>query len=198
MTMAAILSGVRWLGGGLVDIFHKFLPPERLRALAMFALVGVIAWSWCYIHYDVRGLKNDRAAYAALKTANAQGDREAREQQKRDQDLAYKAGYDAGRSFELIVTISKPTFLEIPHVVSQEADAACPVPWGFVRLWDAFSTGADLDSVRTRVAPGQPDDAKSDVTLSEIATLFGTAAERFHLNADKLNRLQAFERGAGK
>lgn len=207
--MSAILlaawSVLKGLGGGFLDWLHKLLPPETMCKLAQFAVVMVLGWLACFVFYGVPALKADKAALAdarvelaALQAAQAAGNQIAADQAAKDQNLAWQAGYDAGKSAQAIVATLSPTILKVPYAISREADAACPVPWGFVRLWDALSTGADLDAVRARVAPGEPDAATSDVTLSQIVALYGNAAVRFHQNADQLNRLEGFERAAGK
>jgi len=80
---------------------------------------------------------------------------------------------------------------KVPVYVSEKASAACVVPWGFVRLFDAAASGADLDAVRAAIAPGQPDDAASDVTLSEAVALLATDLGIARDNADQLTRLEA-------
>ena len=71
MTWAAIKTLLGWAFGGLADLFHKLIPPARLKALAVYALVAVAGWMACFIHYDVRGLKNDRVAYGKLQASFA-------------------------------------------------------------------------------------------------------------------------------
>lgn len=203
MTWALLLGFLRSIGGWLVDVFHALLPPDRLATLAKAAVVAVIGWLACYVHYDVHGLTDDRAAYVklqqdyqALDDSRAAALRVAAKKGEDARDLAFRAGFDAGVSFQKTAGALTPLISKVPVYVTQESDAACAVPWGFVRLWDAFATGADIDSVRARVGAGQPDDARSDVTLSEIAALFGTTAIRAHQNADQLNRLIEFDKNA--
>lgn len=74
---------------------------------------------------------------------------------------------------------------EIPRYVTVEADAACTVPGGFVRLHDAAATGSMLDP-----DPGGADATPSGVPLSTVA---GTVAGNYitgHVNAARLNALQ--------
>lgn len=212
MVLATILAATRavWsFVGGLVwhalDGLFRLIPPKAWPYIAGGVLCSVVGWQACYVFYGVPALKADRAILVstkaqrqALQSAIRAGQQKVADQTAMDENLAWKAGYDAGRASQAIVNNLSPTILKVPYAISREADAACPVPWGFVRLWDAYATGADLDTVRARVAPGQPDDAKSDVSLSEIAALLGTVAVRYHQNADQLNRLEGFERAAGK
>ncbi|TPQ33422.1 hypothetical protein [Cupriavidus pinatubonensis] len=74
---------------------------------------------------------------------------------------------------------------EIPRYVSAQADAACTVPVGFVRLHDAAATGAVLD-------PGarDADASPSGTALSAVA---GTVTGNYttsHANAEQLSELQ--------
>jgi hypothetical protein len=80
---------------------------------------------------------------------------------------------------------------KVPVYVTPKAAAACTLPWGFVRLLDAAASGADLDAVRARIAPGQPDDAASDVTLPEAASLLAADLGIARQNADQLEHLEA-------
>ena len=195
--ITAALSILRWVGSGLLDLFH-LIPREWIERLMTLVVGGVIAWSACYIHYGVPALKADRAALTALRSANAKGDALARQKTAAALKGSWQAGYVAGQHTQFIADTLNPIIRKVPIYVSAKSDAACPVPWGFVRVWDALSTGADIDTVRARIAPGQPDDARSDVTLSEIVSLYGTAATRSHQNASQLNDLIAFERSAAQ
>lgn len=80
---------------------------------------------------------------------------------------------------------------EIPRYVPVEADAACTVPAGFVRLHNAAATGV-LDS-----HPGDADAAPSGIPLSAVA---GTVTDNYtagHINAAQLTALQATLRAQG-
>ncbi|HEU4548819.1 MAG TPA: hypothetical protein VFS01_03925 [Rhizomicrobium sp.] len=80
---------------------------------------------------------------------------------------------------------------KVPIYVGEKSNAACVVPWGAVRLLDAAASGAGLDTVSAAIAPGQPDDAASDVTLSEAVALLATDLGIARDNADQLTRLEA-------
>lgn len=191
------LRALRWFGSGLLDLFH-LIPREWIERLMTLVIGGVIAWSACYIHYGVPALKADRAALTALRIANAQGDALARQKTAAALKDSWQAGYSAGKHTQFIADTLNPIIRKVPIYVPAKSDAACPVPWGFVWVFDALATGADIDTVRARVSPGQPYDARSDVTLSEILSLWGTATTRAHQNASQLNDLIAFERAAAQ
>lgn len=81
---------------------------------------------------------------------------------------------------------------EIPRYVTDQADASCTIPVGFVRLHDAAATGAMLGP-----NPGDPDAPAAGVSLSTVA---GTVAGNYtagHANAEQLKALQATLRAQG-
>jgi len=85
---------------------------------------------------------------------------------------------------------------EVPVYVSEKAAAACVIPLGAVRLLDAAASGADLDTVRAAIAPGQPDDAASDVGLPEALALLAADLGAARQNADQLEHLEKAVGGA--
>jgi len=119
--------------------------------------------------------KAEAAALRAREALRVQGQAEARAQ------LASAA---ATRN-QIRTLIEK-----VPVYVSAKNDAACVVPVGAVRLLDAAASGISLDAARAAIAPGQPDDAASDVALSEIARLLAADLGIARENADQLSHLQ--------
>jgi hypothetical protein len=80
---------------------------------------------------------------------------------------------------------------KVPVYVSQSPDSACRMlPWGAVRLLDAAASGADPDSVRAAIAPGQPDDAASDVDLPSLVSVLATDLGIARQNAGQLEHLE--------
>lgn len=79
---------------------------------------------------------------------------------------------------------------KVPVYVNEKSNAACVLPWGAIRLLDAAASGTDLGDVAARVAPGQPDDAASDVALSEAIALLATDLGIARQNADQLDHLE--------
>ncbi|MBV9548261.1 MAG: hypothetical protein JO256_01150 [Alphaproteobacteria bacterium] len=79
---------------------------------------------------------------------------------------------------------------KVPVYVSAKSDQDCRLPWGFVRLFDAAAGGGDLDTVRAAIAPGQPDDAASDVSLSEALAVLSANFGAARQNADQLEHLE--------
>ena len=87
---------------------------------------------------------------------------------------------------EVGATITK----EIPVYVTAQADAACPIPTGFVRVHDAAAQGVPLGE-----PAGDPDAPAPGVTLSAVA---GTVAGNYtacHETGAQLTALQAWLRG---
>lgn len=73
---------------------------------------------------------------------------------------------------------------EVPVYVTQEADRRCPVPAGFVRLWN----GANRGELPT--PDGAADEAASAVVLSDIAAQHGREAKQCRETEEQLIELQ--------
>ncbi|WP_052477627.1 hypothetical protein, partial [Ralstonia solanacearum] len=70
---------------------------------------------------------------------------------------------------------------EIPRYVPIQADAACVVPRGFVRLHDAAATGSVPDP-----GTGDADAAPSGVALSSVAAAVADNYTDSHANSEQL------------
>lgn len=81
---------------------------------------------------------------------------------------------------------------EVPRYVTVQADAACTVPVGFVRLHDAAATGGVLDP-----GAGDSDAAPSGVALSAVGSTVAGNYTASHANAEQLSALQATLRAQG-
>lgn len=177
-----------WLGG-------RFAAP--LCALAALLLGAGLSWQTARIEgvpllggglkAKVAGLQQ---AIAARELADAQARADALA--AREQWIA--AGEEQARAHLAASAATRQqvhTIIEkVPVYVSRKSDAACVVPWGAVRLLDAAASGAALDHVRAAIAPGQPDDAASDVALSEAVALLAADLGIARQNGDQLARLQ--------
>ena len=112
----------------------------------------------------------------------------AREKQAKAADAA-AAAHIAGAA---AIARQIHTIIEkVPVYVTQKSDSGCVVPWGVVRLLDAAASGAGPAAVAAAVAPGQPDDAASDVKLSEAVALLAADLGIARGNADQLRHLEA-------
>ncbi len=87
---------------------------------------------------------------------------------------------------------------KVPVYVSAKSDSGCVVPWGVVRLLDAAASGADPGFAAAHIAPGQPDDAASDVKLSEAVALLAADLGIARDNADQLRYLERAVEGGKK
>ena len=87
---------------------------------------------------------------------------------------------------EVGATITK----EIPVYVTAQADAACPIPTGFVRVHDAAAQGVPLGE-----PAGDPDAPAPGVTLSAVADTVAGNYTACHEAGAQLTALQAWLRG---
>lgn len=76
---------------------------------------------------------------------------------------------------------------EVPIYVTEKADAACPVPIGFVRLHDAAAKGRVPGP-----ATGDPDAPAEGIALSAVADTVSGNYTACHENAEQLIALQAW------
>lgn len=77
---------------------------------------------------------------------------------------------------------------DVPNHVTPEADAACTVPLGFVRVWNDAVHGPLPDAARGA------DDAPSGLACSDIAKAFVEAAGQYDATAGQLTALQEWVR----
>jgi len=91
---------------------------------------------------------------------------------------------------QAIQTQIQTVIREVPRAVPTSSMCAV-LPWGAVRLLDAAASGADIRDVAARVAPGQPDDAPSDVTLPEAVALLAADFGLARQNANQLTHLES-------
>ena len=79
---------------------------------------------------------------------------------------------------------------EIPVYVTAKADAACPIPAGFVRVHDAAAQGVPIDP-----STGDPDAPVPGLALSGIAATVAGNYTACHETAAQLSALQDWVRG---
>jgi hypothetical protein len=178
------MLAVSWLGG---------------RIGGICALLFALAFAWQTARIDglpllggglkaeIAALQGERAA-RDLKDARAQAALLQARQQMAARSEA-EAGAHAAQQVRTETQI-RTVIQKVPVYVSEKAAAACVVPWGLVRLLDAAASGADPADLRARIAPGQPDDAASDVGLPEIAALLAADLGIARENAQQLEHLE--------
>lgn len=176
--------------------------------VAMLALAGFLYQTaqidgWPIIGGGLRAtVAAQRVTIAAQATAQARFEAAAAKAVA-DQNAAVRASQDAiaaayedGRARAR--TVTRTITKEVPVYVPPQADAACPVPWGIVRLFDAAASGSDdAGAIRAAIAPGQPDASPSPYHLSDLAALFATNLADARANAAQLSALQAAVRAGG-
>jgi hypothetical protein len=100
---------------------------------------------------------------------------------------SYDAGLAAGKAKVVIQTVTKTLIREVPTYVTAQNDAECPVPVGFVRLYNAAIAQSNL-------APASgTDGAPSGVALSAVISTDLENIGTYNEVADQLKRLQAWE-----
>jgi len=169
----------------------------RMAPLAAAVLALLLAWQSARINgwpFVGGGLK---AQVSALRLQLAARDVEAAKTQaamlaarQKLADAAQDAAADHARRDQAIQRQIQSVIREVPTHVSVQSDAGCVVPWGVVRLLDAAASGAGLDDVAAAIAPGQPDDAASDVKLSQAVALLAADLGIARQNAQQLTSLQ--------
>lgn len=154
------------------------------RAVAILALLaaaaGLACWATARYHAAVDRAEKAETAAGELRTqlTNAQG-----------ATVTVTKYVDRER----VIRVKGDTVIkEVPRYVTVQADAACVVPRGFVRLHDAAAAGAVPDP-----DTGDADAAPSGVALSAVA---GTVAANYtdsHANSEQLSALQQALRDQG-
>lgn len=140
------------------------------------------------------GLKAEIASLQAQLAARDMADAKARAAaltaRQAQAEAAQVAARDATAGDRAIRTQIQTVIREVPKRVDAKADAVCVLDWGAVRLLDAAASGADPAAAAALIAPGQPDDAASDVKLSAAVALLATDLGIARRNASQLAGLQ--------
>jgi hypothetical protein len=190
-----IATLMAWLGGKLAAPLAAALAVLFAAAfLWQSARIGGLPLLGGGLKSEVAALRGELAA-RDLAEAKAEAALLAARQRlaaKGEAAAAAQAAAQARTETQIQTVIEK-----VPVYVSEKTSAACVIPWGFVRLFDAAASGAGLADVRDRIAPGQPDDAASDVTLSALATLLAADFGIARQNAGQLERLETAVGPAG-
>jgi hypothetical protein len=179
---------LNWLAGRIAG------PAATLCALL---LGGGLAWQtgridgWPLIG---GGLKEDIAELqqniAARGLAQAKAESAALAARAALADAANDQARANAQDDQAVQTQIQTVIRKVPIYVSVANDRACVLPWGAVRLLDAAASGAQLGDVAAAVAPGQPDDAASDVKLSEAVALLAADFGIARQNAGQLAHLE--------
>lgn len=186
--LTTILS---WLGGRIA---------APVASACALLLAAALAWQTARIdglpliggglNVEVAGLQQ---RLAARDLAQAKAEAAALQARSYLADAQAAIARNAAARDQAIQAQIQTVIREVPKRVDAKSDL-CPVPWGLVRLLDAAASGADPGDVAARIAPGQPDDAASDVKLSEIAALL---AGNFGAARQNAGQLEALEKAVG-
>lgn len=133
-----------------------------------------------------------REQVAALRSSITETERQiavALKESAAGQEMVKKNAVAFAESQQKIEIRTKTIIKEVVKYVPQSADAAAPINVGFVRIFDAAASGAP-DPAAVSIAPGQPNDAPSDVRLSEVAAVSVFNAGVCAANAEQLKALQ--------
>lgn len=132
-------------------------------------------------------LRDQMAAHAKLKAAERAVTRVVKQT-----EVSNKVSAKAeARQIEIRYRF-KTILKEVPKYVTVEADRACTVNNGFVRLHDAAVAGS------LPGAPRESDAAPSDVKLSEVSAVGVENAGAYHAVAAQLTALQEWVREQSK
>lgn len=182
--MLATIFG--WLGGKLVG-----------PAAVACALLLAVALAWQTARIDGLplvggGLKAQVASLtqqvAARDLSQAKAQSAALQARAQLADAQNVIARTASANDQAIQSQIQTVIREVPRAVSSPTCAY--LPWGAVRLLDAAASGAAIGDVAARVAPGQPDDAASDVKLSEAVALLAGNLGAARQNAGQLEALE--------
>ena len=175
-----------WLGG-------KLAGPVAVSCALLLA--AVLVWQTARIDglpligggfkAQVAGLTQQLAARDLAQAKAQAAALQARAELTAAQDGIARAAAGNDRAIQ---TQIQTVIREVPRAIPNSRD--CVLPWGAVRLLDAAASGADVGDVAARIAPGQPDDAASDVRLSEAVTLLTGNLGAARQNAGQLEALE--------
>jgi len=158
------------------------LIPWPYRPLALAALaVALIGFGW------VKGASRVQAQWDAAVQQQTLQAAVARERQAQTTVKVVTEYVDRVR----VVREKGDTIIkEVPIYVPVQADAACTINRGFVRLHDAAAAGELPDSAR------DSDAAATGIALSAVAETVAANYQTCHENAEQLRALQEWARGA--
>lgn len=156
------------------------LIPAPYRWLALLLLAAaLVGFGW------VRGAAHVQARWDA---ESAQQSLAAARVQARQAEATVKVVTQYVDRVKIVREKGAEIIKEVPVYVPAEADAACVVPRGFVRLHDAAAAG------RFPEPAGSADAAPAGIALSAVAGTVADNYSRCHANAEQLMALQEWVR----
>lgn len=150
--------------------------------LALLVGAGAVGWQAHRRHQMAEALERARAD---LESSHA-----ALEQSQRALELARRTAKVVTEYVDRVHVVrerGETLIKEIPVYVTADADAACIVPSGFVRLHDAAAQGVKLAGTA-----GSSDAASSGIALSALAATTVDNYASCHANAAQVIGLQSY------
>lgn len=161
------------IGGGPMSVIPW---PYRLLAMAAFA-VALVGFGW------IKGATHVQAQWDAAIQQQALQAAAVRERQEQATVKVITEYVDRVR----VVREKGDTIIkEVPVYVPVQADAACTINSGFVRLHDAAAAGELPEPAR------DADEAAAGIALSAVAGTVAANYQTCHENAEQLRALQAW------
>ena len=152
--------------------------PYRLLAMAAFA-VALVGFGW------VKGTGHVQAEWDA---ATGRQSLQVAVVQKRQAEATVQVVTKYVDRVKVVREAGDTIIKEVPVYVPAEADAACVLSRGFVRLHDAAAAG------RLPQAAGAADALPAGIALSAVAGTVADNYQRCHENAEQLKSLQEWIR----
>lgn len=153
------------------------LIPLPYRILIGVAFVGIVFSGGFATAWHIKSLSEQ----AALAKAATDALHIEQVQDARTLDISI----ETANQLTTLQTITIALIQKVTTYVSAQADAACTVPVGFVRLYNAASSMSALPD-----AAGVSDDAASGVALSSVADITVRAFGICNTEIDRLRELQ--------
>lgn len=162
------------------------LPKLEIYAIALGVLIiigiGIFAWGW-HVGTDHMQAKWDAEKVAMKATVAIVEAKQA--------EVSTQVVIKYVDRVQTIQGATKTIIQKVPIYVTAKADAACPIPNGFVRLHDA----AAEDSMQLPASSGSVDGQASVVKLSDVASTVAGNYGICHANAEQMSELQDWVKG---
>jgi hypothetical protein len=169
----------------------------RLMALLAMLLAAGLLWQsiridgWPFLGGGLKAQVADLShQVSAQKLADANALAAALAARQARAEAAEGVAADATRADQATQVQVQTILRKVPVYVSETSNRNCVVPVGAVRLLDAAASGADPGDLAAAIAPGQPDDAASGLTLSDAVALLAADLGIARQNAGQLSALQ--------